>query len=320
MNILLNNYCNLSCEYCFANKVMKENRKNMDIEDFRWLLKFLKKSNRSEVRLIGGEPTLHPHFLEILLESSENNYINHVHLFTNGTYPSKYNELYKLISSKKRFSILMNVNSKNKVGNKNYKRMINNINILSDIKKIRLTLGINFYMKNQDYNYIIVLARKYNIKNIRWSLVVPNSQDKLNNIKKYFKDNIPNIINFIKECRKNNINVHVDCNNIPICLLNDEQLRLLAMISERNLKTSVCNPVIDVKPDMRAIRCFAMNDYSVNIRDFNTIKQLKKNFIENVDKKYKDRLLFDKCKDCASYEINGESCACLVYRKYIEKE
>jgi molybdenum cofactor biosynthesis enzyme MoaA len=40
----------------------------MSLENFHWLLDFIKKSNQHEVRLIGGEPTLHPKFIEILQE------------------------------------------------------------------------------------------------------------------------------------------------------------------------------------------------------------------------------------------------------------
>jgi len=40
----------------------------MSITDFRWLLDFLRESNMREVRLIGGEPTLHPRFVQLLQE------------------------------------------------------------------------------------------------------------------------------------------------------------------------------------------------------------------------------------------------------------
>lgn len=38
------------------------------MEDFEWLLDFLKRSGENQVRLIGGEPTLHPQFIKFVLK------------------------------------------------------------------------------------------------------------------------------------------------------------------------------------------------------------------------------------------------------------
>ena len=60
MNIIINNYCNLTCEYCFAKDVMEEQRQQMTLEQFQWALDFLDASNDGNIRIVGGEPTLHP--------------------------------------------------------------------------------------------------------------------------------------------------------------------------------------------------------------------------------------------------------------------
>ena len=71
MNLLINNYCNLKCSYCFAQEEMhSKEAMNITMENFCKYLDFLKKSNITEVRFIGGEPTLHPE-LEKLIDKVE---------------------------------------------------------------------------------------------------------------------------------------------------------------------------------------------------------------------------------------------------------
>ena len=69
MNIILNTYCNLKCNYCFADEYMEENvktpDKSMDFDFFNTeLLPRIKSA--SLINFMGGEPTLHPHFTDIL--------------------------------------------------------------------------------------------------------------------------------------------------------------------------------------------------------------------------------------------------------------
>jgi uncharacterized radical SAM superfamily Fe-S cluster-containing enzyme len=313
MNILLNNYCNLDCNYCFANEILDKDKEKMTLDNFRWLLGLLERSNNKEVRLIGGEPTLHPNFTDFVLEAGKNTSINKILIFTNGTYPERYNYLFDVISKNNQVSLLINFNHKNDINSKKYNQIMNNIQILSNLP-INLTLGINFYKKDQDYDYIINTAKKYNCNKIRWSLVVPNNKKKKNqNLKKYFRNHIPNIINFITDCKVNNIDPHVDCNNFPICLLDNNELRKLAMIDEHSLKTSICNPVIDVQPNMEAMRCFIMNNYKVNIKQFNNLQDIEKHFKDSIDSQYLNKPLFNECENCASFQLNNKSCTCLAY-------
>ena len=70
-NIALTTYCNLHCPYCFADTMINtEDIKNINLEKFKficdWVLKDKPKEAKGHIGLIGGEPTLHPQFKEIL--------------------------------------------------------------------------------------------------------------------------------------------------------------------------------------------------------------------------------------------------------------
>mgnify|MGYP003313974964 CR=1 FL=1 len=64
-NIAILNYCNLKCEYCFADDMIQEESTSIIIEDYQRILEFLSRGPQNYVGIIGGEPTLHPEFIEI---------------------------------------------------------------------------------------------------------------------------------------------------------------------------------------------------------------------------------------------------------------
>jgi uncharacterized radical SAM superfamily Fe-S cluster-containing enzyme len=83
-NILINNFCNQNCPYCFANENMKKSKqKEMSLADFKTLIKIMKKNKVEILRLLAsGEPTLHSHFKEIISLGLKN--FKEVWIFTNG--------------------------------------------------------------------------------------------------------------------------------------------------------------------------------------------------------------------------------------------
>jgi radical SAM protein with 4Fe4S-binding SPASM domain len=66
IDLSLNNYCNLSCDYCYMSAKPINEGENLLMEDFNLLLTKMVKSRVLQIALGGGEPTLHPQFTEIL--------------------------------------------------------------------------------------------------------------------------------------------------------------------------------------------------------------------------------------------------------------
>ena len=61
-NIAITNYCNLKCPYCFADDMIHDDNKNMSLENYVKILRYLIQYNETDIGIIGGEPTLHPQF------------------------------------------------------------------------------------------------------------------------------------------------------------------------------------------------------------------------------------------------------------------
>lgn len=87
-NIAIVNYCNLKCKYCFAEDMIKEANTTITLENFKKLMNFIcTNMEDNHIGILGGEPTLHPQFKNILLEIKdyEKQYNNLTTLiFTNG--------------------------------------------------------------------------------------------------------------------------------------------------------------------------------------------------------------------------------------------
>ena len=83
-NIFLTRKCNLKCPYCFADEFVNKANEEISIENFKKAYNFIKTEKGERLGLIGGEPTLHPHFddfLDIILEDKD---IERCIVYTNG--------------------------------------------------------------------------------------------------------------------------------------------------------------------------------------------------------------------------------------------
>ena len=66
IDLSLNNYCNLNCSYCYMSAEPANCGKHLTLKDFDDLLTKMIQARVLQIALGGGEPTLHPHFAEIL--------------------------------------------------------------------------------------------------------------------------------------------------------------------------------------------------------------------------------------------------------------
>ena len=85
-NVDLTNRCNLTCPVCFANANAAGYLYEPDIEQVRTMLLALRNERPVDGRVVqfsGGEPTIHPRFIEILKMASEMGF-THLQAATNG--------------------------------------------------------------------------------------------------------------------------------------------------------------------------------------------------------------------------------------------
>ncbi|MBQ8546237.1 MAG: radical SAM protein [Clostridia bacterium] len=314
-NIALTNRCNLACEYCFAHKYTTSSACDITMDSFLKALDFVK--GEGEVGLIGGEPLLHKNINDILHLLVFDPQIRRVTLFTNGIYLNKV----KKENIHPKIQFLVNVNSREQIGDGQFDSMKNNIkDLLYYADEERVTLGFNIYKQNQDFSDILSLLKENNLKRVRVSVVIP--WDKSEGAFAYFNKMKGTLLAFCKELKEIDVSPCYDCNAIPECAYTSEEKELLSSLKylnehERRIFTgqaSVCAPIVDIYPDLTATRCFGMSDYKVKIEDFKNISDLKNHFFYEIDTKLVHRCSKAECENCYKQSVFGCFGGCLCYK------
>lgn len=280
-NIILTEYCNLQCPYCFANKMITDayesSEKNITIQQLDRILKWLTPTAASEefsIGLIGGEPLLHPQF-DLILQKI-NNFCSMTKsnsiIFTNGLLLDKY-----INQIGEQMSILINVNKLNQ----NFtKTLINNLKLVDSLNWFntrKVTLGCNLYLQEDNYDFFWNIVDQFlgKIHIVRMSVTAPNDE-KLKLNKELYYNSMKNIcLDFLKEAQKRGIEISYDCNQIPLCFFSEEEQFLINSLGERH---PFCEPVIDITPDFHATCCFGVYNTPISCNLFNNVNELKKYF------------------------------------------
>lgn len=329
-NIMINKLCNLNCSYCFANEfvnseeyVNSKTKGNMTIENFKKALEFVKRTD-THVGIIGGEPTIHPKFGEILEIIIKDPVIKTATVFTNALNIEKY---YDLLSNKK-FNITVNFNSANDIGDLKFKRILKNIDEMITEKYFvnnKLHIGVNFYKEDFDYDYVVDVLEKYNLEAVRLSVVIPNNDESRNlDSVSYFMKMKPVIMNFFKELKRINVMPHFDCNVMPRCIFTEAELKWFEEfwkmenddVGRCNLgDCSSCSAVIDILEDLSAVRCFGLSrEHKVKIDSFENLRRLERYFMNKYDTYAYVIPSSDVCNECKLRLTNECMGGCLAFK------
>lgn len=311
-NIAIVNYCNLKCKYCFADDMIRENTTSMPIEDFRKILSFIARTPKNHVGIIGGEPTLHPHFKEILKEV--NKYCKELNtsatLFTNGIELDKY-----LPYIGDRIGLLINCNTPEFQSTESFKKQRETLDHLYELSWFdrKANCGCNIYPGCTDYSYMWDIVNRYHLTHIRCSVVSPAAcyESWRSNKEGYYKMMKPIFLKFCEDAKKNNCILNMDCGRIPSCYFTTEEMELVKEVCNR-YEQEFCEPVVDITPDFKATACFGSYD-PVDLRDFNDLIELERYLLM---KKSYPRIIANctgKCTTCKKHQLLQCQGGCLGF-------
>ena len=339
-NVMLTDACNLKCPYCFANEFVNIDKNEISEQNFKEAVDFILRDGSCDtIGLIGGEPTLHSRFSEFVRMLILDERVKRIVVYTNGIYLDKYWDI--ICNPKVHF--LINCNSCDNMGKSMYQKMLSNIDYLVGTRmfKNNVTLGINLYEANMETKYIVDLLIKYDYHRVRLSITVPNLDDNRNcNAHTYFISMKNLIFQFFKTLLENRIVPNFDCNKIPYCLITEEELHpfqkylsspeLKPYFESSNIVNNIvtCSPVIDIRQDLTAVRCFGLSQYTKqSIADFKGLNDLQNFYMETVDALAYNLVYTEKCNNCYQRKILRCSGGCIAYKmnkvleiqKYAEK-
>ena len=313
-NIAIVNYCNLKCKYCFADDMIQEDMVSITMDDYCKILEFLSRTPKNHVGIIGGEPTLHPQFRDILQET--NRYCKECNtdatLFTNGI------ELEKFMPDiGERIHLLINCNTPEYQSAESFEKQrkaLDHLDMLSWFDN-KASCGCNIYPGCTDYSYIWEIVDRYHLQHLRTSVVSPAAcyaewrKDK----EGYYNLMKPLFLQFCRDAIKHHCNLGLDCGHIPLCYFNREELELVYKACGPSADhQGYCEPVVDITPNFTATACFGSYD-PIDIRDFNDLLELERYLLLKKNAPKAEANCTGKCTTCKKHKLLQCQGGCLGF-------
>lgn len=175
-NIEVASICNLSCSFCFAKKHLEDSRAKpadssyITLDDFEKRLDFLDKSMIEQVRLIGGEPTLHPKFPELIHMARSRN--KQIVIFSHGLIPKR--ALHSILDmTSEECVVLINTNASGSTDGPTNREVDQRSKIIMLLGS-RAMLGYTIYSKNFEAGHLLTVVRDTGCRKlIRFGLAHP---------------------------------------------------------------------------------------------------------------------------------------------------
>lgn len=305
-NLSITNICNKSCVYCFANDTRIELGKTcIDNETYGKALDYLERSGMKQVRLLGGEPTLHPSFKVFIRMALGRGF--DIMLFTNGLISEKVLDFLTSLP-KNRISVLLNTihpTENDPQGIELQKKVMHRLGQV-------VIAGVNIYSAKLKLDYLLDYIDKYHLKKeIRLGLAhsVLSQKNVFLQPKEYQKIG-SKIALFKLQARRNGVKLGFDCGFVP-CMFPEEYFGLLS--EELKKAGTCCHPIIDMLVDGSFIACYPLNNLlKVKIHNHLHAKELIRKFEEALSP-FKDVGIYPYCRSCPLYNkrCNG---GCMSYR------
>jgi len=276
-NIILTDYCNQSCPYCFAKKMMDGDNGNIDFALFSRIIDYLVDNGEKRIGIIGGEPTLHPEFLKLIDYAVKRAGL--VHLFTNGMVRD---EVVRGIGAfpEEKLTVLVNLNAREFYTDKQLAKIERTLSAMGH----RATLGYTIHSESFSLEFHREMIVKHGLRrHLRLGLASPIAgSDKGDFLKSCDQVRLAgNIVAAAELLEEQDILIEFDC-GFFYCLFTTEQLGIL---TEKTLGFhSSCKPVIDIDMEGLAHRCFPTTGvYARKIFDYPDISALRSAFNRKFD-------------------------------------
>jgi len=318
VEISLTDFCNQNCGFCFAREEMySAKKKYLSFENFRMLIKKLKKNNIMTLYLIGGEPTIHPEFIPMMRYALKHFFS--LYLFSNGIFSKKIADF--LCSVSPRISIQFNISTPGFLQNKNIQQLVVG-NIKQLAPKTDVVLAINsLFQSTQDVKKNIKIFDKKLLKQLEICLCFskPIAGDKNPITLDDFPAAGKNIIKSIKYVSRFQPK-HIDLlAGQTYCMFTKKDRDFLKRVNiqfRQDCHLGFNDRWFSITPNLETFTCFSLSTKDrIQINQKSDLKKVKDRFLK-LQYKYTKELVLSKCKSCPFYGIGENKCSgpCLAFR------
>ena len=253
------------------------------------------------VSLLGGEPTLHSKFKEIVTQVSKKGYP--IKIFTNGTTASL-RGIHGIAPHDIR--IILNLNMPDTYNAKEWKQIETNCMLLKD----QIALSFNIYKPDFSWEYIKEAILQWGLKrSVRIGIAQPiKGMDNAYLQEKDLQPASSRLVTMAEDLAMHGITLGFDC-GFRACTFTKEELGILAECGTHFL--FACKPVLDIGPQLMTWRCFPFSvGPGVILTDFSSLKEVERYFSEkwaSIQKKGNT----DECGECRNMQTASCNGGCL---------
>jgi radical SAM protein with 4Fe4S-binding SPASM domain len=268
MNLLVTDYCNRACPYCFARNKVRVNEeissfsgKSISLENVDVYLDFLVRSQEEVFKILGGEPTLHPQLPEIIERGIAKSL--KVEIFTNGLWPKLFRDYWR---RKRTVEVEFIINTNEPSLQKSWENDLQYE--CFEIAGQQACIGFNLY--REDFNLLFAgdLIDRFSLKrNIRIGIANPIVGRDIAYIRNSsLRKAAKRLVEQLRQLEKRDILGSFDC-GFTLCMFDEKDLGTLALTSTGF--SSACGSAIDVDPDLTVWPCFPLSDIlNVHLLEF----------------------------------------------------
>jgi organic radical activating enzyme len=322
VNILLTTRCNKNCSFCFANQAMREKpAQDMTLENFRSLIRLAKTDQiNPTVKLLGGEPTMHPDFPQILTILRQEG--AHACLISNLLYGSDTvrDSLRQAIADKVIDGCLSNAaelgtEAKMRLFARNYQDLQAAFAQYNPGQFVAAGITLSRHKTAaEETAYIEYLSQNIEIRRLRLSLDFQAE----NKIDKFFVNNKEygnKVQEIIYKCLDLRVSFSWDCKIYP-CLFDAKVFQKDVLGFTPHVR-SVCpadGAPFDVFPDMSYVHCYPARALSgQNILKFKRLSEAADEitFLKNTLQTIHKDFLPEECRECHYYQSGICDSLCL---------
>ena len=295
--------CNSSCTFCYAKGLLKDFPMDMELGDFISVVRWAKAHGKKYIMFLGGEPTIHPQFEEIL-DFCHKEQIKTL-LVTNGLYTERILEKLKSPSSSVAEIAFSYPQDQAVFPFKD--KFLNN---LSNLRKVKFNLLLSGVLdgNGEAWREIIQAAVKFRMP-IRWSLLLPgrardgNSCGALGDLNSVALQ----LLEVLRTCCDNRVICYV-YRPVPACIFTPEQWKQIRKLF-RHMVYTRC-PIglmkrygsgVTVNPDLSTYACISFFVKGPRITSFQDNDSLNL-YYEKSAKDVMSATSIEKCKNCQLYQ------------------
>ncbi len=304
-NLEITDFCNMKCKYCFAAEHMSQPHSGdasryISLDTFERHLDFLDRSEIDQIRLIGGEPTLHPKFSQLIDLSQSRR--KKIIVFSNGIMPEKALRRLEQLPVES-CTVLINMSASDDRGMlPNKERDIQRQTILTLGR--RIALGYNIYRADFDIEAFYPLINAADTsKEIRLGLAHPTLTGQNRYLKqKQYPIVGRKIVQAAKAAAEFEIRLSFDCGFVH-CMFSEKDIEFL---QEINMDIGWrCNPVLDITMGGDVLHCYPLaGKVSLQMSGAENAASLRRQFIEDLAF-LQPFGIYPECSIC-QYKMSGE--------------